>query len=121
MESKDLIGKMVGILFMSRDYAHRAHLATPSFAKHKALNELYDGVVDLADDLAEAAQGKFGILDIAVIPLKGDIEDPIAAIESHVTMIDNLAKKCEVDYLSNIIQEIQKLYYSTLYKLKALD
>ena len=121
MESKDLIGKMIGILFMSRDYAHRAHLMTGSYAKHKALNEFYDDIVGLADSLAETAQGKFGKIDIVVVPLKGDIEDPIAGLESHIIMIDNLAKKCEVDYLGNIVQEIQALYYSTLYKLRDLS
>ena len=117
----EMIAKLVGILFMSRDYAHRAHLMTDSYAKHKALNSFYEDIVDLADDLAEAAQGKFGKLDIPVIPMKGDINDPIAGIEAHITMVDNLAKKCEVEFLGNIIQEVQSLYYSTLYKLRDLS
>lgn len=118
---KKMVAKAVGIMFMSRDYTHLAHLKTPSYAKHIALNEFYDGIVDLADALAEGAQGKFGLLDIEVAPMKGDVMDPIAALESHVTMIDNLQKKCEVSFLDNILQEVQALYYSTLYKLKQLD
>lgn len=118
---RKLIAKTIGILFMSRDYAHMAHLKTPSYAKHMALNEFYTGVVDLADSLAEGAQGKFGLLDIELMSMKGDVMDPIAALESHVTMIDNMQKKCEVPFLDNILQEIQALYYTTLYKLKELD
>lgn len=121
MESKEMIGKMVGIMFMSRDYSHRAHLATDSYAKHMALNEFYSEIVDLADELAEVAQGRFGKLDVSVVPLKGDIEDPIAGLESHLVMVENLAKKCEVGALKNIVDEIQALYLSTLYKLKLLN
>ena len=108
-------------MFMSRTYAHMAHLKTASFAKHKALNEFYDEIVELADDLAEAAQGRYGKLDIEFVDMKGDVDDPIAGIQSHASMIDNLAKKCEEQWIGNIFQEIQALYYSTLYKLKELD
>ena len=121
MNEQDAIAKMIGILFYSRTYAHMAHLKTPSFAKHKALNEFYDEIVELADDLAEATQGRYGKLDIPFTDMKGDVSDPIAAIQAHATMVDNLCKKCELDWIDNIVQEIQSLYYSTLYKLKELD
>ena len=38
----------VGTLFLARDVAHSVHLNTRSFAKHMALNEFYDAIVDLA-------------------------------------------------------------------------
>ena len=118
---KEAIAKIIGLLFMSRNYAHIAHLKTPSFAKHKALNEFYDEVVDLADELAETAQGKFGLLDITVMDMKGDVEDPIEGLSSHATILENLGKKCENRMLQNIFDEIMALYYSTLYKLQYLD
>ena len=121
MNEQDTIAKMIGILFYSRTYAHMAHLKTSSFAKHKALNEFYDEIVDLADTLAEAVQGKYDKLDIPYIELKGDVEDPIDGLEVHITMLENLSKKCELEWVKNIFQEIQALYYSTLYKLKHLD
>lgn len=108
-------------MFMSRTYSHMAHLKTKSFAKHKALNEFYDGIVDMADTLAEAAQGKFGRLDIPYVDMKGDVNDPIKGLETHLTMLENLGKKCEEPYLQNIFQEIQAMYYKTLYLLKELD
>lgn len=116
----DKIEKAIGVMFMSRTYAHMAHLKTASFAKHKALNEFYDEIVELADDLAEAAQGKFGLLDIEVMDMKGDPDDPVGALKSHVTMIENLGKKCEERYLQNIVDEIIATYYSTIYKLENL-
>ena len=44
----------VGTLFLARDVAHSVHLNTRSYAKHVALNEFYDSIVDLADKFAEA-------------------------------------------------------------------
>ena len=117
----EVAAKIIGHMFMSRTYAHMAHLKTSSSAKHKALNKFYDEIVDLADTLAEAVQGKYGKLDIPYIELKGDVEDPIDGLEVHITMLENLSKKCELEWVKNIFQEIQALYYSTLYKLKHLD
>ena len=42
----------VGMLFLARDVTHSVHLNTRSYAKHVALNEFYDAIVDLADKFA---------------------------------------------------------------------
>jgi hypothetical protein len=120
MEGKN-IAKLVGIMFMSRTYSHMAHLKTSSYAKHKALNGFYYDIVGLADSLAEASQGVFGKLDIPYVEIKGNVDDPIGALEMHVKMIENLKKSCKYDFLDNILQEIQALYYATLYLLRELD
>ena len=52
----------VGHLFLARDVTHSAHLNTRSYAKHVALNEFYDGIIDLADKFAEAYQGRHGLI-----------------------------------------------------------
>jgi hypothetical protein len=44
----------LGMLFLARDVAHSVHLNTRSYAKHKALQKFYGGIVDLADGFAEA-------------------------------------------------------------------
>jgi DNA-binding ferritin-like protein len=49
-------------LFAARDATHKAHLATRSFAVHVALGELYERLVELADEVAEVHQGKYGLL-----------------------------------------------------------
>jgi len=45
--TKNKYSQVVSILFNARTNAHIAHLQTRSFAKHKALNEFYDEVVEL--------------------------------------------------------------------------
>jgi len=51
---------VIAQLFQSRDIMHLAHLQTLSYAEHKALNEYYDGLLDLVDGLVEAYFGCIG-------------------------------------------------------------
>ena len=113
----------VGHLFLARDVAHSVHLNTRSDAKHKALGSFYDKVVDLADDFAEAYQGRHGLMGpISLMSAKKNgniiefLEDSLSEIEA------NRYKVCEEkdSAIQNIIDEIVALYLSTLYKLKHL-
>lgn len=120
----DRIDKIIGLLFMSRTMAHKAHLKVSgagSYAAHSALGGYYDAIVGFSDALAEAAQGKYGLLDIPVVDDKGDIENPLAMIETHLKMYQNLAKTIDDRYLQNISDEIEACFYSTIYKLKFLQ
>lgn len=117
----EMLGKVIGVLFMSRTYAHTAHLKTASYAKHKALNKFYDEIVDLADDLAEASQGTYGKLDIPFVNVTGKVEDPIGALEGHLSMIKKLVAKCSEPFLGNIVQEIEACFRKTLYLMKELN
>lgn len=49
-----------GKLFSFHNIAHKFHLDTKSFAEHKALNELYTGLVDFKDDISELIMGYTG-------------------------------------------------------------
>ena len=111
------IAKAIGIMFLSRTMTHMAHLKTTSYAVHKALDEFYSEIVDKADDLAEAAQGQYGLLDIPFVSMSGSVKDPIGMLQNHLKQLDATMSDVDEDYLMNIYQEIQKLYRSTLYKL----
>lgn len=113
----------VGTLFLARDVAHSVHLNTRSFSKHSALNEFYDGIVDLADKFAEAYQGRHGMIGpITLMSAKktGNVleflQDSLADIEK---MRYDVCDKADTP-LQNIIDEIVGQYLSTLYKLKFL-
>lgn len=111
------IAKAIGIMFMSRTLSHMSHLQTKSYAEHKALNKFYDEIVDLVDDLAEAAQGQYGILDVPFVNMSGNIKDPVGMLQGHLKQLEATMSMVDEDYLMNIYQEVQKLYRSTLYKL----
>ena len=113
----------VGTLFLARDVAHSVHLNTRSFAKHSALNEFYDEIVELADKFAEAYQGRHGLIGpISLMSAKKTtnivefLEDSLADIEK---MRYEVVEKTDTS-IQNIIDEIVGLYLSTLYKLKFL-
>ena len=115
------IAKAIGIMFMSRTLSHMSHLQTKSYAEHKALNKFYDEIVDLVDDLAEAAQGQYGILDVPFINMSGNIKDPVGMLQGHLRQLEAAMSMVDEDYLMSIFQEVQKLYRSTLYKLVNLS
>jgi len=113
----------VGMLFLARDVTHSVHLNTRSYAKHVALNEFYDAIVDLADKFAEAYQGRHGLIGpISLMSAKKTtnvtefLQDQLAEIEA------SRYKVCEESdtALQNIIDEIVGQYLSTLYKLRFL-
>lgn len=115
------IAKAVGILFLSRTMSHMAHLKTKSYATHIALNEFYDGIIALADNLIEAAQGQYGILDVPFVNASGNVNDPIGMLQGHLKQLETTMSMVDEDYLMGIFQEIQSLYRSTLYKLVNLS
>lgn len=122
-----MIGQFIALLFLARDLAHREHLRVTgpgSFAKHMALGEFYPAIVELADKLAEAYQGRNGIIEDMPL-LENEYGDEIVGVlERHVDWIKTnryTAVPRDDSTIQNIIDEIVGQYLSTLYKLKFLQ
>jgi len=114
--------ELAALLFLAREIAHRVHLHTDSYAKHKALDEFYNEIIDLADRFVEAYQGKYEILTIPILPYDSVYDIPIIdTLEAQLVTIDS-GRVFLPAYspLQNIVDEICGLYMSTLYKLKYL-
>ena len=113
----------IGTLFLARDVAHSVHLNTRSFAKHKALKGFYEGVIDLADKMAEAYQGRHGLIGPISLMSAKKTNNILEFLEGQLADIEEMRYKV-VDKsdtaLQNIIDEIVALYLSTIYKLKFL-
>lgn len=113
----------VGVLFLARDVAHSVHLNTRSFAKHSALNEFYDNIVELADKFAEAYQGRHGLIGPVTLMSAKKTGNIVEFLEDSLTDIEKMRYEvCKKDDtpLQNIIDEIVGQYLSSLYKLKFL-
>jgi hypothetical protein len=113
----------VGELFLARDVAHSVHLNTRSYSKHKALGHFYKDLIELADEFAEAYQGRHGLIGpISLMSAKKNgniiefLEQSLKDIEG---MRYEVVEKTDTP-IQNIIDEIVGLYLSTLYKLKFL-
>lgn len=117
-----MIGQFIALLFLARDLAHRDHLRTSSYAQHVALGDFYKEVIELADSLAEAYQGRKGIIEIPLL----ENEFPADIIESMQAQLAWLEKNRDVAVgkderaMQNIVDEIVALYLATLYKLTNL-
>jgi hypothetical protein len=113
----------VGMLFLARDVTHSVHLNTRSFAKHMALQGFYEGIVGLADDFAEAYQGRHGLIGPISLQSAKKTSNVIEFLQDQLAEIEsNRYKFCEKEEtaIQNIIDEIVALYLSTLYKLRFL-
>ena len=121
----EMIGRLVATLFLSREVAHRAHLATTgtgSFSKHMALGEFYPAVGEHGDTLTEAYQGRHGLIEIPYLEYDEE-EDIIKCLEKQMDDIEELRynavdKKDTV--IQNLIDDALATYLSTLYKLRHL-
>ena len=115
--------EFVGMLFLARDVAHSVHLNTRSYAKHKALSEFYDEIVELADGFAEAYQGRHGLIGpISLMSAKktGNILEFLQDQLEEIEKIRYEVCKREDAALQNLIDGIVGLYLSTIYKLRFL-
>jgi hypothetical protein len=117
-----MIEDMIATMFLSREVAHREHLRTDSFAKHKALGKFYLAIGDKADAIVEAFQGRFFITDeIPILPAPKGKKDIVDILESHMEEIEKMRyKACDKSEtaIQNLIDEAVSTYLSTLYKLK---
>jgi len=113
----------VGLLFLARDVTHSVHLNTRSYAKHKALQKFYEGIVDLADTFAEAYQGRHGLMGGITLQTAKKTANVTEFLQEQLDEIETVRNKVvdkDDTALQNIIDEIVALYLSTLYKLKFL-
>jgi len=113
----------VGMLFLARDVAHSVHLNTRSFSKHMALNTFYDEIIDLADKFAEAYQGKYNLIGPISLHSAKKTGNIVEFLEDQLDEINSVRYKVvdkDCTAVHNIIDEIESLYMSTLYKLKYL-
>ena len=121
-----MIGQLVATMFLSREMAHRAHLAvtgTGSFSKHSALGEFYPAIIEIADSITEAYQGRHSLIEIPYLEAPEDYNDILKILEKHLEDIEGL-RYAAVDKkdsaIQNLIDESVGIYLSALYKLKNL-
>jgi len=115
---------LVSCLFSSRTQAHIFHLQTKSFSEHDALNEYYNGIVPLVDDLVQIIQGVYPeIMGYTNFELQDWVstEDTTNYFQDLYTEIQSERKDFpQESWIQNKIDEIAELVANTLYKLKFL-
>lgn len=100
--------------------AHYAHLMTPSYAAHVALNGFYEGVIPLVDAVAESFIGRYGRFE-AFPNVKESSTDGLQIVGNLTKWIDsNRALISDYSEIQNDIDSILSLCNSTAYKLREL-
>jgi DNA-binding ferritin-like protein len=117
----ELVDQLIDRAFKLRDRAHRAHWRVTgegSYARHQALSEFYDGLLDKVDAYVESHQGAFGLVgkdeDAAESTLEA-IRQEMLWLTEHRSQIAR-----GVPALENLLDELVGLHLRTLYKLEHL-
>lgn len=104
-----MIEQLIALVFATRNAAHLAHWRTKSFSQHMALNEFYDDVLEVLDNMVELAQ-----------PAVKDILDRLEA--DMVWISENRTKITgKLPALDNMLQELEGVYLKAIYKLRNLQ
>lgn len=97
------------------------HQQTTSFSEHKALNEFYDEILGLLDELSESSAGIFGRLkgyEVHDLVDWTSTEDTIAYYKNCYSWLQTERKTApQESWIQNQLDEIAQLLGSTLYKL----
>ena len=113
----------VGLLFLARDVTHSVHLNTRSYSKHKALQRFYENIIELADDFAEASQGRYGLMGPITLHSATKTSNIIDFLQGQLDEIEaqryTICEKSDTA-LQQLIDNIIELYLATLYKLRFL-
>lgn len=119
--------KFFSKIFESREMAHVYHLTVKgeegSHAKHLALNDYYDKILDMLDEIIEVYQGEYEVLEgyDAIDTSSTKSLDTIKYFTDLASFIKEQRFVCfdEKDtHYFNIIDDMLVLIYKTLYKLK---
>lgn len=117
------IQDFAGHLFEVRINAHIAHLQATgpgSFAKHKALDELYNGIVDLTDSYLETYQGINGIVKGYPQIKVAEITDMVYYISNKREMFRSYRSEVKETELQQKVDDILEFLDQIIYKLKYL-
>jgi DNA-binding ferritin-like protein len=105
---------------------HILHLivkGNSSYAQHKALNELYDQLPDLADQVAESFQGATGEIatyKFVYAPELNSVEQALVYIKKLTEKIHEVQETIEYSEIVNDLDTIKTALNSAYYKLKFL-
>jgi hypothetical protein len=113
----------MGMLFLARDVAHSVHLNTRSYSKHVALNIFYERIVSVADDFAEAYQGRYGLIGPITLMSAKKTTNIMEFLEQQLKELEEMRYEVvdkDDSTLQQLIDNIIEVYLRTLYKLRFL-
>lgn len=97
------------------------HNQTNSFSEHKTLNEFYDGILGLLDELVESYAGVYGRPEDYIVHDPVNYENTLQVQkyfeELYVYIQEERKQQPQESWIQNQIDEVVQLVASTRYKL----
>lgn len=119
-----MIEELISRVFYARNVAHFEHWRAKgdgSFAKHMALGDFYDDVIDAIDKLVETYQGAFSLIGSIPAPKVAE-RDVLKLLEADADWIEeNHEAICRGNRaVANLIDGVTEVYLTAVYKLRNL-
>ena len=111
-------------LFYLSDAAHKLHLDTKSYAQHKALGKLYEGLIDFRDEISEKLMGymdgkRIGSIKVGALPEYSEkaAMDLAKEVREFGADLQEFGEENEYGDIENVAQSLSGLGASTVYLL----
>jgi len=115
------VALFVGTMLHSATITHFQHLATKSYAQHKALQKYYESIPDSVDAYAEAYQGRYGLITGYDVEFHKH-RDPKAYVKGLLNFLDEIKPTLPKDTdLVNLFDAVVNDVTSLKYKLENLS
>lgn len=119
-----MLDQLIQKSFAIRNLAHIEHWRATgpgSEARHEALGDFYDAVVGLVDDVVEAHQAVFGVIDKPVLKDEGD--DIVTYANNMISWIEENRSEIagNMRFIENLVDAITACVAKLVYKLENLQ
>jgi len=118
------IEDLISRVFFARNVAHFEHWqanGVGAYARHMALGDFYDKVIDALDSLVEAYQGAFQLVGTIPTPATKAKDILRILIEDADWIEENHESICKGNRaVANLVDGVTDTYLSTIYKLRNL-
>jgi DNA-binding ferritin-like protein len=119
-----MIEELIARVFYARNVAHFEHWqanGVGAYARHTALGEFYEGVIDALDTLVETYQGAFELVGTIKAPKTKAEEILLILIEDAEWIEKNHEKICKGNRaVANLVDGVTSVYLTAIYKLRNL-
>jgi hypothetical protein len=119
-----MIEELISRVFYARNVAHFEHWTANgvgAYARHKALGNFYEDVIEALDSLVEAYQGAYELIGPVRAPKTKATDIMLILVEDADWIEKNHEKICKGNRaVANLIDGVTGVYLTATYKLRNL-
>jgi len=122
-ETNGSMANLVGVLLKARDTGHMWHWKVKSFSMHLALGELYEGLLEMTDELFEMYMGRYGTDAHVELSMQNPFSelDPCEFVRELDSFLEDQHDLIPQDkWLVNKFEELQAMVSRIRYKMENL-